>query len=84
MPEPTDTSLEDIAMDARAGGDGASLGTSSTEPALSFRGHLGDFRDLGGSLRGYADAAREQVRARPYATLGGAFVFGFVLARLFR
>lgn len=81
-------SYEDVAMDARADANaeagGASFATSSTEPALSLRGHFGDFRDFGGSLRGYADVARERVRTKPYAALGGAFVFGFLVARLFR
>lgn len=80
----TGTEIEDIAMDARADADAGSYGTSSTAPALAFRGDFGDFRDFGGSLRGYADAAREQVRAKPYAAIGSAFALGFVLARLFR
>ena len=81
-----ETDIEDVSMDARAdaNADSPSFSTSSTAPALSFRGELGDFRDFGGSLRGYADAARDQVRAKPYAALGGAFALGFVLARLFR
>lgn len=32
----------------------------------------------------YFDAAREQVRAKPYASLGAAFAVGFLLAKLFR
>jgi hypothetical protein len=80
----SDVGYEDVAMAARADAGAGSFETTSTAPALSFRGDFGDFRDFGGSLRGYADAARQQVRGKPYATLGGAFVLGFVLARLFR
>lgn len=87
-----DTGYEDVAMAARSDADlaGATAGadasfqTSSTEPAMALGGHFGDFRDFGGSLRGYADVARERVRAKPYKALGSAFVLGFVLARLFR
>lgn len=89
--EGNDTGYEDVAMEVRAdadlagaSGEGASFQTSSTEPNLALGGHFGDFRDFGGSLRGYADVARERVRAKPYKALGSAFVLGFVLARLFR
>jgi hypothetical protein len=87
-PELEGAGYEDIAMEARADADAdpgaGSFATTSTASPLSLSGELGDFRDFGGSLRGYADAARQQVRAKPYAALGGAFVFGFVIARLFR
>ena len=36
------------------------------------------------STRKYMEAAADQVRAQPMAALGGAFLLGFVLARLSR
>lgn len=38
----------------------------------------------GGATERYFEAAREQVRAKPYASLGAAFAVGFLLAKLFR
>jgi hypothetical protein len=78
-----DTDIDDVAMDARAEPMAQTFSPSShaTAPSGQMQSTLGG---MGDSVQGYAQAAREQVRNKPMATLGGAFALGFVLAKLFR
>jgi hypothetical protein len=78
-----------LPSDGAAGAPGARSSTMATgnrpgrlaagRQALQERG-----RQLGQAGQGYLADARGQVVARPVASLGGAFLLGFVLARLTR
>jgi hypothetical protein len=78
-----DMDIDDVAMDARAEPMAQTFSPSShaTGPSMQMQSALGD---VGGMVGGYAEAARDQVRNKPLATIGGAFALGFVLSRLFR
>lgn len=81
-----DTRLDDEDLDADLGGASSMLRadsgmggrTAAMQPPAQQQ------MQLGASADRYFDAAREQVRSKPYATLGAAFALGFVLAKLFR
>jgi hypothetical protein len=85
-----DTRLGDDDLDVDLGGassmlrtdDGMGAGAAAMRQPVQQR--MQQQMQLGASADRYFDAAREQVRAKPYATLGAAFALGFVLARLFR
>lgn len=65
---------------ANASDGGSGFGRlAASRAALQDRG-----RQLGESSRRYVDQAQDQVRAKPLAALGGAFLLGLVLARLTR
>ena len=70
--EEGDATGDDTSMGADTAG---TLRTTSTQP---------ERLQMGAAADRYFDAAREQVRARPYAMLGAAMALGFVLARMFR
>ena len=70
-------------------GEAAGLSTMSAMQPAEDRAMRADTLQaqglqLGASADRYFDAAREQVRTKPFATLGAAFALGFVLAKLFR
>jgi hypothetical protein len=78
-----DTHLPDLDDD----GGAAEEDTLRFEPVQEFRrGQDGEpsvaVRVLPESGHAYFDAAREQVRQRPVAVLAGAFVLGWLLARI--
>jgi hypothetical protein len=75
--------IDDVTMDARAEPMAQVFSPSShaTGASLQVQSALGD---MGASIQGYADAAREQVRTKPLAAVGAVFALGFVLSRLFR
>jgi hypothetical protein len=79
----TSADIDDIAMDARAEPMAETFSPSShvADATAQMESMLGN---MGHSISGYADAARDQVRSKPMATLGAAFALGFVLSRLFR
>lgn len=74
------TDIDDVAMAARAEPMAGRISPSSHRTAaMPF-----DMGEIGNSISDYTESAREQVRNKPFATLGGAFALGFVLAKLFR